>query len=787
MKNLSKYFFLLILLSLFFSSCKITRRVPEKQFLLRSNILQIDNNSISKSDLKSLIRQQPNRKILGILRFNLRSYNMADFGKETKIKNWFKNTIGEPPVILDTMMTNATLFQLRSYLRNKGYFDAIVEKNIRFKKKKADIKYIINSGKPYIIRNVNYSFEDVYVKSFVLNDTTNSLIKKRSNYNVDAFQNERERITKMLRNEGFYNFSREFIFFEVDSTIGNHLIDLKLIIKNPVHKSNDPAQPVQKLNHKRFLINKIYISPQQTSLQQNAAIADTTRVRIFDKKTKDVFSDYYFIYHSAPRVNPKVITQSVFFKEKKMFSQNDVEQTYKSLSELKNYRFINIHFNEDKDTLEDNAYLSALDCKIDLSRMPVHYYNIETETTNSGGNLGIAGNISYQNRNLFKNAEIFNLKLNGALEVQKIFGDKSPEEVINKLPFITVETGVEANVEIPKFLIPISPEKFPKYFKPKTTFKTGLNFQQRPDYTRYVLNTSFGYEWKENEYKKHILIPFEINSIKIHPDSTFLAIINSIKDKQTQLSYNDNLCASLRYSFVFNNQKVNKTSDFSYFKGNIESSGNTLWLASRIINMKQDELGIYEIFNIRYTQFVKFDADYRFYNFQNKHTSLVYRIAGGLAIPYGNINIMPFDKSFYVGGANGLRAWKLYEMGPGAYSDTSATNFFKTGDIHLETNAEYRFDVYKYLKGAMFVDAGNIWLRKNNAEFPNSQFKINEFYKQIAIGGGIGARLDFSFFIIRIDAAIPLRDPRRAPDERWVFDEIKLTRVNYNLGIGYPF
>ena len=713
---------------------------------------------------------------------------MADFGKETKIKNWFKNTIGEPPVILDTMLTIATLKQHKSYLNNKGYFDATVSKEIKYKRKKADVKYIINSGKPYKIKNITYSIEDMYVKNFVLNDTANALIKKMSNYNVDAFQNERERISKMLRNEGYYNFSREFIFFEIDSTIGNHNIDLKLIIKNPVYKLNDATSSFQKLNHKRFIINRIYISPQQAPSLQDVTHSDTILVRIPDKKDKNVFSDYYyFIYHSPPRVNPKVITQSVYFKDKKLFSQSDVEQTYKNLSDLKNYRFINIHFSDDKDTLVDNPFFSAIDCNIDLTRMPVHYYNIETETTNSGGNLGLAANISYQNKNLLKNAEIFSLKLNGALEAQKIFGNEGASQVINQLPFNTIETGVEANIEIPKFLIPISPEKFPKYFKPQTTFKTGLNYQQRPDYTRYILNTSFGYEWKESEYKKHILIPLEINTVKIKPDSSFVAIINSIKDKRIQLSYSDNLSMSLRYSFIFSNQKINKISDFSYFRGNIESSGNTLWLASRIINMKQDALGSYEIFNIRYTQFVKFDADFRHYNILTKHSSFVYRVAGGIAFPYGNISIMPFDKSFYVGGANGLRAWKLYEMGPGSYSDTAAVKFFKTGDIHLEANIEYRFDIYKYLKGALFMDAGNIWLRKNNVEYPNAQFKLDEFYKEIAIGGGIGARFDFSFFIIRIDAAIPLRDPRRVPEMRWVYDEMKLTKVNFNLGIGYPF
>ncbi|OPZ96332.1 MAG: Outer membrane protein assembly factor BamA [Bacteroidetes bacterium ADurb.Bin408] len=244
---------------------------------------------------------------------------------------------------------------------------------------------------------------------------------------------------------------------------------------------------------------------------------------------------------------------------------------------------------------------------------------------------------------------------------------------------------------------------------------------------------------------------------------------------------------AMKYSFVLNNQKINKLINFSYFRGNIETSGNALWLASRAFGMEQDELSSYKIFNIRYSQFVKLDADYRFYNFFNKHSSVVYRLAAGIAFPYGNIEIMPFDKSFYAGGANGIRAWKLYDLGPGAYSDTNVVKFYKTGDIQLEANMEYRFDIYKYLKGALFIDAGNIWLRKKNEQFPNAEFKLNEFYKQIALGGGIGARLDFSFFIIRLDAGIPLRDPSRVPELRWVYDEMKLTKLNFNLGIGYPF
>lgn len=776
-----------VLLALISVSCAITRRVPEKEFLLRSNKIIVDNKKINTDDLNGLIRQKPNRKILGFLRFHLRLYNMADFGTENAVKRWFKNTVGEPPVLLDTMMVNASVFQQKSYLNNKGYFNATVNKDVFYRKKKADVTYNILAGIPYTIRNISYNAEDDMVESFLQNDSANRVLRKESSYDVDVLYTERERITNMLKNNGYYNFSREFIFFEIDTAIGNYRADIKLTIKNPVVKTDDSLQTAQKVNHRRFIINKVYIFPQQNSLMQEMPQADTALVTITGKMKRDKASNYYFVYPSKPRLKPGVITRAVFMKEGRLFSMNDVEQSYKTLSGLKNFRFINIQFSENPDTLTHNPYMRALDCKIELTRMPSNYYNIAAEATNSGGNLGVAGNVSYQNRNMFRGAEIFDLKLNGALEVQKIFGDENADDVIGQLPFNTMETGVEARFEIPRFLLPVSPEKFSKYFRPRTYIKTGLNYQQRSDYTRYILNASFGYEWKENEFKKHIFTPVEISSIKINPDSSFIQIINAIQDKRIQLSYNDHLSMAMKYSFVLNNQKINKRLNFSYFRGNVESSGNALWLASKAFGMEQDELGIYKIFNIRYSQFVKFDADYRFYNFPGKHSSTVYRLAAGIAFPYGNIDIMPFDKSFYAGGANGIRAWKLYDLGPGAYSDTNVVKFYKTGDIHLEANVEYRFDIYKYLKGALFLDAGNIWLRKENIQFPNAEFKLKEFHKQIAMGGGIGARLDFSFFIIRIDAGIPLRDPSRVPELRWVYDEMKLTKVNFNLGIGYPF
>lgn len=769
------------------NSCSITRRVPEGEYLLTRSRIEADNKKVNTRDLRNLKRQQPNRRILGFYRFHLRTYNLADYGRENWIKSVMKNTIGEPPVILDTVLVNTTMNQHLLYLRNKGFFNAEVDKKINYRRKKAAVTYIIKAGTPYTINKIEYTIEDSHLKPHIYNDTTNALLNTGDIYDVTVMQKERERLSNMLKNRGYYKFSRDFVAFEVDSALGDYAVNINVLVRSPVVRTTDSLQTSQKVRHKRYLLNDIYINPQHTVQPVNIELIDTTEVLIPDRRHEGAYNNYFFILRNGHRINPPIITQSIFFRKGRYFNLEDVEQTYKRLSELRNFRFINIQFFENKDTLQDHDFLRKLDSRIELTQMPPHYYDLASDVTNSGGNLGLAGNISYQNRNLFRNAEIFSIRLNGALEAQNIIGSVDTEEVIEQLPFNTIETGVSTRLEIPMFLIPVSIERFPKYFRPKTTFTTGFNFQQRPDYTRYITNASFGYEWRETMEKTHMLNPFEISSVKITPDSSFVEVINNIEDRRLQLSYKDHLAVSLKYSFIYNTQKIDRLKNFSYFRGNIETSGNLLRAANYLLNSAQDEFGSYKLFNIRYAQFVKFDIDYRYYHILNERTSLVFRTAGGLGLPYKNLNVMPFDKSFFAGGANSIRAWKLYQLGPGGYSDDSKLRLYRTGDIHIEGNVEYRFDVYKYLKGALFIDAGNIWFREKNEQFPEAEFRFDNFYNEIAIGGGAGARLDFSFFIVRLDAAIPFRDPAREQKDRWVFDNIKMSRVNFNLGIGYPF
>lgn len=792
MKNINIQIALLIVcIALFGIACRNTKQFGEKEYLLNKNIIKIDNKEVNTEDLTSYIKQNPNRKILQLFRFHLCVYTIANKGKETRTKKWLKNTIGETPVILDTFITNKSVKQIKLYLNNKGYFNAKVGKEINYnnEKHKANVTYIALTNKPYQVQNINYSIEDSDVRIFVLADTINSLIKLNKNYDVDQMQIERERITKNLKDNGYYNFAKEYIEYRVDSSLKCNKINLTIHINNCKTKIKMATKDTMIIeNHKRYRINKVFIYPEFKTLQLDTLHYDTIKITIQPRKKTGTPYNYYFVIRKdiKNKVKFKTLARLVFIEPKKYFNITDVEKTYNRISEQRFYKFTNILFSNSSDLLyTDGIYW--LDCKIQLTRTPIQSLNYELEGTNSSGNLGVAGNIIFQNKNLFHGIEMFNVKIKGALEVQKTLGRTDENNnVIAFLPFNTVETGIETGLDIPKFFVPIRAERFPKYFNPKTTIIIRANYQRRPDYTRYITNMTFGYDWKENIYKRHILNPIEISSVKIKLDSLFEKTISVLSEK-LQSGYKDHLIAAMKYTFLYNNQQTNKSKKIILFKGTFEMAGNLLYGISKTFNFPKSEEGYYNIFNIHYAQYLRADADFRHFNNINQTNTFAYRTVIGIGLPYSNLPVLPFEKSFYVGGANDIRAWQIRTLGPGAFNDTLISVLDKTGDIMIEGNLEYRFGIYKYLQGATFVDAGNVWLMHANAKFKEGEFLFNKFYKQIAVGAGIGIRFDFSFFIFRIDAAVPLKDPAMQERKRWIVRKLKAQDINFNLGIGYPF
>ena len=828
----------------FLSACNPTKKLSEGEYLLDKNIVVDKYAKVDKGEMEAYIKQKPNRKLL-FWRMYLHIYNGIDQEKLEKIKmkrkakqesynakkiekynrinakreakgkkkkeysiskeppfilrEWWLS-VGEPPVIYDSLLAKKSEKQIKLFLNNKGYFKSTVKDSVSLPHhKKVKSFYIVHEGIPYTIRNLSYEIKDAQLEYYALSEASASLIQRGVNYDVDVLQRERDRLTQLLHNAGYYQFAKEYIYFEVDSSLGLHQVDLTLGIKNPLVKTGEKnisgGDSIREVSHQRFYVKNIYMHTD------------------YDPRLKDVRKDtlpvndstLYLLYTGRLRYKPSLLSGGVFISKGELFQQKHADQTYRRLSELKLFRTVQIAFIP--------AGGDKLDCNIYLSNIPKQSFSAETEGINTSGTLGIAGSLVYQNKNTFKGGEIFEVKLKGALEVQKT---KTKEEnqiltgIESPIPFNTLELGGEAGMRVPRFLIPFW-KVGQKSNNAKTNFTGTYNFQKRPDFGRSIANLSYGYSWNETAAKQHLINPIEYNLVNIGITSEELQnTIDNSTDLFLRNSYSKHFTLDSRYAFVYNNQDINKVKSYSYFRFGFEGAGNVMRQAFKYIdkNIKELDKGYdtvfstkgysiekyYTIENIRFSQYLRTDFDYRHYKTINDKDRLVYRFALGVGKPFANLRVLPLEKSFFAGGPNSVRAWQARTLGPGSYSDPAGNNFSdKIGDNKIEANIEYRFNVIKILNAALFADAGNIWLRKPYATYPGGDFRFKRtdtttsFAEEIAIGAGMGFRLDFNFFIIRLDAAFKVRDPARKPDDRWMFGHQPLNDMVFNFGIGYPF
>jgi len=776
--------FLLFLIVFIMSGCKVTKNLGPKEYLLIKNKIQISDRHIPPEDLDPYLQQQPNKKLFGLFRTNIAIYNMGNSGKETKFKKWLKTKVGSEPVILDTSLISVSLKQMNIYLGNKGYYQSVLTDSIIIRKKKATVIYHIQASKPYKIRRLTYSISDTQVAFFVFKDTTKCLIRRGENFDSYLMDNERNRIKDNLLNHGFLRFSTAYVKYQVDSNFQQRQMDITVEIINPVVPSFDNFTTVMQVPHKRYFINKIYVYPEFDHLQTQEITYDTL-VKSYQSPVKgQPPNTYYFLYKDYFRVKPRTIAQAIFITPQSNYNQKDVNQSYGQLSSLQVFKYMNIQFKEPEVQQELQLHNKNLvDCHVELSRSPANSFSVTTDGTNSGGAFGVQGSLGYQNRNIFRGAQLFRINISGSLQMQASDGTSGGAF------FNTIELGANAGITFPQFLIPIRPETMPKNFKPKTTISVGYNFQLQEHYNRHISNITFGYTWLQNERIKHVVNPIEISLVKIFKDAYFDSVIESEQDARLKNQYTDHMVAGLKYTFTFSNQKFTKVKDFIYIRANFETGGNMIYLFNKLFKTPRDSGFSYTLFGLPYSQYVRPDVDFRYYNVLGKKYSMVYRIYTGIGIPYGNSTLLPFEKAFFSGGANGMRGWRMYSLGPGTYSNTtgSSNSFNQIGDMQLEANIEYRFPVYNWIRGALFVDAGNIWLLKDSPDLPGGKFTFPEFFGQIAMDAGIGIRLDFDFFIFRLDPAIPIRVPSYPSNDRWNFNKLQLTDIIWNFGIGYPF
>jgi len=756
-------------------SCSTTKRLKENEYLLVKNEVKIENphKKISNSDLEGLLQQRPNKKLFGLIPFQL------------WLNSMFKKA-GELPKAVDKSMIAETKKQMNQFLNNSGFYNSEISSELidrSKRKRKQMVRYNITLSTPYTIRSLNYEIEDDSIKTIIPSKIENSLIKEEAIFNTFTLNDEREKITKYLRDNGYFSFIKENIYYEVDSGLNSRQVDISLKISDYTLQQGLEVDSVQSKNHPIFYVRSISIKPDYIPFGSDSLNTDTLWTEEYYRRRKKT-ELYKFVYAPPLKIRPKVIARSIFLENDRKFNNTDARQSYQKLNQLRIFKYVDINFYPSDYHSEEYPSRKYLDCNINLVRNPVHSYSIETQGTNSGGDLGIGGYIVYQNKNLFRGGEVFSIKFKGALEAQSSSLDTEADR--NKYwIFNTLEAGIEASLYIPKFLAPIDQELFSRYFRPKTMIGLGYNMQDRIEYDRIISNATFGYEWKQPKYKNHIFYPVDINLIKVNTTPEFDSLLNE-QSERFKTQYTDHLILGLKYSYIFNNQEINKIQNFHYFRLNFESAGNLLNLAVNSFGKQQVEEGYKTVFGIRYAQFAKANFDFRYYYLiDNKH-SLATRAFVGTAIPYGNSNDIPFEKGYFGGGANGMRAWPLRFLGPGAYDDSQ--NIERVGDIMLEGNLEYRFPIYKVFTGGLFYDIGNIWLLKENETFPGGEFNFDNFISQLAMDIGFGIRLDFNYFIFRVDVAQKLRDPARPVSKRWVIGSGgDWFKVAWNLGIGYPF
>lgn len=775
---------LLVIFSLFFGGCSAKRFVPEGKKLVHKNRIVISpkSSTLSKSDISMLIGQQPNQHFLGS-RFGLWTYYKTQNHKDKRVWNWVNEKFGQAPIYFDAQSAQSSAQQMSRYLHNLGYFNNTVTYESKIFTKTLNVTYKIQPSIPYTIQDIQYSIPDSALSVLFHLRANESLLKKGDNYNAYRMDDERDRITNQLRNEGYYYFTKDHILFEVDSNLQNRSVKLNLQIENRRVPSVG-SEPLWQ-SHKQFFIRNLNIYPNHQPFQQSNLPPDTMTHRFRPKGMQDTVA-FRFLSQGDPRIRPEAFHQIIQIFPGDLASLRATRQTYKGLTNLRIYRASNITFDTTDSRRETDSIAPAqwIDCNIYLQRSKVHSYTIDLEGTNSGGDPGIRGSLVYSNKNLFRGAELFRLRLNGGFEAQRLSAANLPEGESKSNIFNTTEIGIDASINFPRFLSPISFGKITRDYQPKTNLVFGFGSQVRPNYERTLLRAAFGYDWMSSNTVSHLFSPINLSSVKVIPSPGFEAFLNQLTNRRLKDQYSNHLIFSLRYSFIYNNQNINRLRDFLYYRLNIESSGSVLSLLNKssLYTFNNDH---YELLGIRYAQFLRFDYDFRYYKVLSENNRVVFRTVLGVGVPYGNSSELPFERSFYAGGANGMRGWQFRQLGPGSYTDTLSIE--RTGDLHLEANVEYRFPIYSFLKGALFIDAGNIWYLSDRSDMPGSSFKPETFYKEIAMDAGLGFRLDLSFFVFRLDAALPLRDPAKAENNRWRFNDLRLRNAVWNFGIGYPF
>ncbi|HQP89571.1 MAG TPA: BamA/TamA family outer membrane protein [Bacteroidales bacterium] len=720
------------------------------------------------------------------------------------LRNYLLNQVGEPPTFYDPHISKISTEQMQLFAKTKGYFYAKVSDSlIMSRKNRYTLRYEINLGRPYIISSIDWTFLDtsidqnilknLFVKPFNYNNVflinninwqylNNSFaltvldyaaelpLKTGIIYDENLLDENRNLLATHLRNNGYYNFSKTFIQYEADTTLGNYNMHINTLIFPYQKKLNDT---IISLPFQKYKISKIYINLGYNPLLSKEELKLDT-VLYISTLNADTF---YFVYPDNFYFKPKVIESKITLNPNQYYSEQRGYRTESLLLDIP--IFSNTQVEYIPDSSRQGNFLVA---NVNINRYDLQRWGIDFETTTSSGIYGVNTTISYLNRSIFNGGELLLFQAKGGLEVEQLFSS-------NNL-FRAYYFGADLSLSFPKLMIPfIKNIQTTVNTKPSTQIQLSYLFQKRIQYDRTLIAASYNLQFNETRYKYHqIQVPY-INLIKIKPDSAYSEVINSLPSR-LRYGYEDYLSVGARYSYTLSNKsKNNERTPYLYFRFNGETSGELFWLYYQIFPLNTDQIGALKVWNIPYAQFIRTDADFRIYFPGEKNVLSVIRAFIGMGYPYKNSMYMPFERTYSISGPSEIRAWPYRSIGPGEYISTNNKDSLieRGSEIAAILNLETRFKVYNFINLALFVDLGNGWSVRNNALYPGGKFEWNKFYKQIYVGTGVGLRLDFNIIAIRFDFGFPVFNPSMPIDNRWYSFKKSMNNMNFNFGIGYPF
>ena len=774
------YILCCVVLGVSLSACNITQLIPSNSYFLQKAKIVEDESAprderVKSDDVTRYLRQKPNKRFLGA-DFYAWIYLMANPEKD----NWWNNLkrkMGEPPVLYNQKDTERSVTNLKVYLESRGYYssDVTCKVDTTSRYKRAKVYYHLHQGEPYRIDSISYEFKDRFLESVVLPDTVNTLLHKGEIFDISVLDAERTRIATNLKNRGYYDFSAHNVEYIADTLSGNKKVGVKVIIKQTLTGYNARGVPMY-ADNKVYKLRNINIIP-----RYNAAVAMSQADYLKGFDSIEYKGLNVLFTGKQPKVKPQVLRGAIKLSPNDIYNYSKVNNTYSNLMSMGYFKSARIDFKEVVNTPEkgipSKPRTGLLDCDIQCTPALQQSIKAELEAATTSSFYGLTALVGYQNRNIFRGAEMLEITGTAGYEYMKAPNSKKRH---------AMEFGIATSLSFPRFLL-ANYALSDKILVPKTKFEISYNYQDRPYYRRSLSSISWMYSWKNRTNSSFVLRPIAINWVNVsYIDQDYF---NSLQNQYLKYSFQSQLIVAISGSYVLNKQYASAPNNQTTVRANCELSGNILNGLVHLFSKPNPDRNYHELLGIRYSQYARADVSASHKIMFGKVTALAGRLYAGVAYAYGNSDAVPFDRLFYAGGSNSMRGWAPRTLGPG--SSPAPTNVVyptQLGDMKLEANLEFRFPIWDMFHGATFLDLGNIWyIGRKDVSYPESSvFRLKNFYKQLAFNTGIGIRLDIDFAILRLDWGIQLFNPNSPEGKRWIHN-FKWRNTSLNFGVGYPF